>query len=147
MLLCFPQAKDGEKLDRKQLMQEAYQERLKEAQELERKLARLAKTMDHLERARREEEAPYLEAAYQDRLAQDKAYHEEQQEQQLAAHRTAWEVDIVEKRRLVFNGNAAIYGCCMHLTGLANCNSDESANKRFTSGCSAGLELCCASLS
>lgn len=93
------QAKDGEKLDRKQLMQEAYQERLKEAQELERKLARLAKTMDHLERARREEEAPYLEAAYQDRLVQDKTYHEQQQEQQLTAHRMAWEVDVVEKRR------------------------------------------------
>lgn len=97
----FVQAKDGEKLDRKQLMQEAYQERLKEAQELERKLARLAKTMDHLERARREEEAPYLEAAYQDRLAQDQAYHEEQQQQQLEAHKMAWEVDIVEKHRCV----------------------------------------------
>lgn len=45
-------------------MQEAISERLKEAQELERKLARLAKTMDHMERARREEEAPLLDALY-----------------------------------------------------------------------------------
>jgi hypothetical protein len=41
-------------------------------QELERKLARLAKTMDHTERARREEEGPFLEAAYQQRVQEDK---------------------------------------------------------------------------
>jgi translation initiation factor 3 subunit A len=45
-------------------MQEALSERLKEAQELERKLTRLAKTLDHLERARREEEAPLLDEMY-----------------------------------------------------------------------------------
>eukprot|EP00775_Hariotina_reticulata_P001959 gene1959-2286_t len=93
-------AKEGEKLDRKALMQEALTERLKEQQELERKLARLAKTMDHLERARREEEASFLEAAYQQRVLEDRSYHEEQQRQQLAAHQVAWEVDVVEKRRL-----------------------------------------------
>lgn len=96
--------KDGDKFDRKALMQEALSERLKEAQELERKLARLAKTMDHLERARREEEASYLEAAYQDRLQKDKDYHEEQQQQQVVAHKMAWEVDIVEKRRWAGRG-------------------------------------------
>jgi translation initiation factor 3 subunit A len=58
------QLREGEKLDRNALMQEALTERLKEAQELERKLARLAKTMDHTERARREEEAPLLDALY-----------------------------------------------------------------------------------
>ncbi|KAF6256090.1 eukaryotic translation initiation factor 3a [Scenedesmus sp. NREL 46B-D3] len=92
--------KDGDKLDRKALMQEALSERLKEAQELERKLARLAKNMDHLERARREEEAPLLEAAYQARLTDDKTFHEQQQLQQAEAHKLAWEVDIQEKRRL-----------------------------------------------
>ncbi|WIA12117.1 hypothetical protein OEZ85_012190 [Tetradesmus obliquus] len=96
--------KDGDKLDRKALMQEALSERLKEAQELERKLARLAKNMDHLERARREEEAPLLEAAYQARLQDDKAFHEQQQQQQAEAHRLAWEVDIQEKQRLVRMG-------------------------------------------
>lgn len=67
--------------------------------EVERKLARLAKNMDHLERARREEEAPLLEAAYQARLQDDKAFHEQQQQQQAEAHRLAWEVDIQEKQR------------------------------------------------
>jgi hypothetical protein len=55
--------------------------------------------MDHLERARREEEAPLLEAAYQARLADDKAFHEQQQQQQAEAHKLAWEVDIQEKQR------------------------------------------------
>lgn len=92
--------KEGEKLDRKALMQEAISERLKEAQELERKLARLVKTMDHSERARREEEAPLLDALYKQRQEQDKAYFEEQQAAQAAAHRKAWEVDVQEKKRL-----------------------------------------------
>jgi translation initiation factor 3 subunit A len=71
-------------------------------QELERKLARLAKNMDHLERARREEEAPLLEAAYQARLSDDKTFHEQQQLQQAEAHKLAWEVDIQEKKRCAF---------------------------------------------
>ncbi len=47
-----------------ELMQEALAEQVKERQEQERKLAKLIKQMDHLERARRQEEAPLLDAAY-----------------------------------------------------------------------------------
>jgi translation initiation factor 3 subunit A len=53
--------KEGEKIDKASLMKDVVAERLKEQAELERKLARLAKTLDHVERARREEEAPYIE--------------------------------------------------------------------------------------
>ena len=53
-----------------------------------------------LHRARREEEVPFLEAAYQARMAEDRVLHEEQQVAFLASHRTAWEVDVVEKQRL-----------------------------------------------
>jgi len=91
---------DGVKLDKKALMQEALSERLREAQELERKIARSAKTMDHLERARREEEAPLVEAAYAARALEDAALHAEQQAQLLEAHRAAWEADVKEKARL-----------------------------------------------
>jgi translation initiation factor 3 subunit A len=91
---------DGVKLDKKALMQEALSERLREAQELERKIARAAKTMDHLERARREEEAPLIEAAYAARAEEDAALHAEQQAQLLEAHRQAWEADVKEKARL-----------------------------------------------
>ena len=51
-------------------------------------------------RAKREEEIPFLEEAYKKRLEEDKQLHEEQQVAFLAAHRAAWEVDIVEKNRL-----------------------------------------------
>lgn len=80
--------------------QDVVAERLKEQAELERKLARLAKTLDHLERARREEEAPYIEEAYKKRMEEDAKLHEEQQRVAAEQHRAAWEVDIVEKRRL-----------------------------------------------
>ena len=53
-----------------------------------------------LPRARREEEVPFLEAAYQARMAEDRVLHEEQQVAFLATHRAAWEVDVVEKQRL-----------------------------------------------
>ncbi len=55
--------------------------------------------MDHLERARREEEVPLLEAAYKERAQEDAAFHAAQQEAQRAAHRQAWEVDVQEKHR------------------------------------------------
>ena len=51
-----------------ELMQEALAEQVKERQEQERKLAKLIKQMDHLERAKRQEEAPLLEAAYATQL-------------------------------------------------------------------------------
>ncbi|TYG96044.1 hypothetical protein ES288_A11G316100v1 [Gossypium darwinii] len=38
---------------------------LKERQEQEKRLQKVAKTMDHLERAKREEAAPLIEAAFQ----------------------------------------------------------------------------------
>jgi translation initiation factor 3 subunit A len=54
-------------------------EREKEKVELERKLARMAKQLDHLERARREEEVAYLTAAYNQRHEEDREVHEAQQ--------------------------------------------------------------------
>jgi len=92
--------KEGEKIDREALLQEARIERLKELQEMERKLARTAKQLDHFERARREEEVPLLEQAYEQQKVDDKIYHEEQQRAFLEQHRKAWEVDVQEKHRL-----------------------------------------------
>jgi translation initiation factor 3 subunit A len=59
---------EGEKLDAKAINREVMSEQLKQQQELQRKLAKLAKQMDHLERARREEEAPLLVQAYEHRI-------------------------------------------------------------------------------
>lgn len=80
-------------------------ERIKEQQEMERRMARLAKNMDHLERARREEEAPYLEAAWKERQEADRAYWEQSQAEAARLHRQAWEVDVEEKKRLVGDGD------------------------------------------
>ncbi len=59
---------EGEKLDKEALMREAISGQMKERQELERKVQSQARKADHLERARREEEAPFLLAAYDKRL-------------------------------------------------------------------------------
>lgn len=71
---------DGTKLTKQSLMEEALSEQIKERQEMERKLQKLSKTMDHLERAKREEERPLIEAAYQKRLADDEVFYAQQQE-------------------------------------------------------------------
>ena len=52
-------------------MEYALYEQLKERQEMERKLQKLAKTMDYLERAKREEDSPIIEATYQNHLVDD----------------------------------------------------------------------------
>jgi translation initiation factor 3 subunit A len=54
------------------------QQRLR--QDMEKKLQKLAKTMDHLERAKREEAAPLIEAAYQQRLVEERILHEREQQ-------------------------------------------------------------------
>lgn len=49
----------GETLDKKQLLQKQYDIKMKEQNEFEAKMLKMAKQMDHLERARREEEVRY----------------------------------------------------------------------------------------
>lgn len=94
--------KEGEKLEKNTVIKDLMSERLKEQQEMERRLARTAKNLDHLERARREEEAPFLEAAWKQRQEADRAYWETAQAQAAELHRKAWEVDIEEKKRLAY---------------------------------------------
>jgi translation initiation factor 3 subunit A len=67
------------KLDKRQLMEDALSEQIRERQEAERKLNRLVKHMDHLERAHREAEVPLLQAAYAKQLVDDEKYHTESQ--------------------------------------------------------------------
>ena len=52
--------KEGMVLDKRQLMLDAHNERAREQQELERKMLKMARQLDHVERARREEEAPMI---------------------------------------------------------------------------------------
>lgn len=61
-------------------MELALSEQLRERQEMEKKLQKLAKTMDHFERAKREESAPVMQAAFEQQLAADAALHEQEQQ-------------------------------------------------------------------
>jgi len=69
-----------EKLTKQALMELALNEQLRERQEMEKKLQKLAKQMDYLERAKREEAAPLIEATYQQRLVEEKILHEREQQ-------------------------------------------------------------------
>lgn len=69
-----------EKVTKQTIMERALSEQLRERQEMEKKLQKLAKTMDYLERAKREEAAPLIEAAFQRRLVEEKALHEREQQ-------------------------------------------------------------------
>ncbi|XVE63100.1 hypothetical protein DITRI_Ditri06bG0172600 [Diplodiscus trichospermus] len=91
---------DGEKLTKQTLIERAMSEQLKERQEQEKRLQKVAKTMDHLERAKREEAAPLIEAAFQRRLVEEKVLHEREQQLEVELSRQHHDGDLREKNRL-----------------------------------------------
>eukprot|EP00262_Sarcandra_glabra_P011006 TRINITY_DN2670_c0_g1_i1.p1 TRINITY_DN2670_c0_g1~~TRINITY_DN2670_c0_g1_i1.p1 ORF type:complete len:1017 (-),score=219.66 TRINITY_DN2670_c0_g1_i1:176-3064(-) len=91
---------EGEKVTKQSLIELALSEQLKERQEMEKKLQKLAKTMDYLERAKREEEAPLIEGAFQQRLVEEKILHEREQLQEIELSRQHHAGDLQEKNRL-----------------------------------------------
>ncbi|GMI84441.1 eukaryotic translation initiation factor 3A [Hibiscus trionum] len=91
---------DGEKLTKQTLIERAMNEQLKERQEQEKRLQKIAKTMDHLERAKREEASPLIEAAFQRRLVEEKALHEHEQQMEVELSRQRHDGDLKEKNRL-----------------------------------------------
>ncbi|KAM7531830.1 hypothetical protein LguiB_035240 [Lonicera macranthoides] len=91
---------EGEKITKQTLMELALSEQLRERQEMEKKLQKLAKIMDYLERAKREEAAPLIQAAFQQRLVVEKALHEREQQQEIELSRQRHAGDLDGKRRL-----------------------------------------------
>ncbi|KAF5739893.1 eukaryotic translation initiation factor 3 subunit A [Tripterygium wilfordii] len=91
---------EGEKVTKQTLMERALNEQLRERQEMEKKLQKLAKTMDYLERAKREEAAPLIEAAFQRRLVEEKMLHQQEQNQEIETSRQRHDGDLGEKNRL-----------------------------------------------
>mmetsp|Transcript_33594 Transcript_33594/g.54432 ORF Transcript_33594/g.54432 Transcript_33594/m.54432 type:complete len:1134 (+) Transcript_33594:97-3498(+) len=69
-------------------------------QEMEKRHLALSKRLDHLERARREEERSLLEQAYIAQQAADLAFHKEQVETLLTASKAQHNAEISEKHRL-----------------------------------------------
>lgn len=91
---------EGEKITKQTLMELALSEQLREKQEMEKKLQKLAKTMDYLERAKREEAAPLIEAAFKQRIVEEMALHEREQQQEIELSRQRHAGDVEQKRRL-----------------------------------------------
>ncbi|WOL16202.1 eukaryotic translation initiation factor 3 subunit A [Canna indica] len=91
---------EGEKVTKQSLLELALSEQLKERQELEKKLQKLAKTMDYMERAKREEEAQLIEQAFQQRLVEEKILHEQEQLKEIELSRKHHAGDLQEKNRL-----------------------------------------------
>ncbi|KAL3652093.1 Eukaryotic translation initiation factor 3 subunit A [Castilleja foliolosa] len=90
----------GENLTKQALLDLAVSEKLREKQEMEKKLQKLSKNMDYLERAKREESAPLIEAAFQRRLVEEAALHELEQQREIDVSRQRHSGDLEEKRRL-----------------------------------------------
>uniref|UniRef100_A0A0D9UW61 Eukaryotic translation initiation factor 3 subunit A n=1 Tax=Leersia perrieri TaxID=77586 RepID=A0A0D9UW61_9ORYZ len=82
------------------VMELALNEQLKERQEMEKKLLKNAKQMDYLERAKRQEEAPLIEQAYQKRLEVEKILHEQEQLREIELSKQHHAGDLQEKNRL-----------------------------------------------
>ncbi|XP_065854798.1 eukaryotic translation initiation factor 3 subunit A [Euphorbia lathyris] len=91
---------EGEKVTKQSIMERALTEHHRERQESEKKLQKLAKTMDYLERAKREEAAPLIEAAFQRRLVEERALHEREQQLEIELSRQRHDGDLREKNRL-----------------------------------------------
>lgn len=91
---------EGEKLDAMAINKEAVSEQLKQQQELQRRLSKLARQMDHLERAKREEETPLLAEAHIARAKEDEELYYKLQEDAKIAARAAWERDTGIKKEL-----------------------------------------------
>ncbi|KAF4386735.1 eukaryotic translation initiation factor 3 subunit A [Cannabis sativa] len=89
-----------EKISKQKLMELALTEQLRERQEMEKKLQKQAKTMDYLERAKREESAPLIEAAFQQRLVEERILHEREQEREIVESKQRHQGDLKEKNRL-----------------------------------------------
>ncbi|XP_031381729.1 eukaryotic translation initiation factor 3 subunit A-like [Punica granatum] len=91
---------EGEKVTKQSVMELARTEQLRERQEMEKKLQKLVKTMDYLERAKREESTPLIEAAFKEHLVKEQELHEREQQQEIELSRQRHDGDLKEKNRL-----------------------------------------------
>jgi rubrerythrin len=76
-------------------LEQVMKRKRKEREEMEKKLQSLAKKMDHLERAKRQEEAPLIEEAFQKRLEEEKILHEQEQLVCVYCHFVAYKVQML----------------------------------------------------
>ena len=102
---------EGEVVDMVAMKAELQREEDIKANEMRRKLIKLAKQMDHLERAKREEEASLRSEQAIARLKDEEEAWVRDQETAKVAHRSAWERDLAMKAAVAkMNDEAAAYG-------------------------------------
>ncbi|KAG7964737.1 hypothetical protein I3843_09G185500 [Carya illinoinensis] len=117
---------EGEKLTKQSVMELTLSEQLRERQEMEKKLQKLAKTMDYLERAKREEAAPLVEAAYQQRLVEERVLHEREQQQEIELSKQRHDTELKEKERLTrIKNNKEIFQA-----RVVSCREEENTRLR-----------------
>lgn len=105
---------EGEVVDMQAMKAELQREEDVKAGEMRRKLAKLAKHMDHLERAKREEEAPLRAEEAVKRLKDEEEAWAADQAAAKVAHRAAWERDIDLKARMAkMEAEAAAFGAAV----------------------------------
>ena len=91
---------DSENLDVAALKAEMLREENKSEQEMRRRLSKLAKQMDHLERAKREEEAPLRDEYMKSKVTNEEETWKLEQEAAMESHKKAWEHDLMVKRKV-----------------------------------------------
>ena len=91
---------DSENLDVAALKAEMLREEDKSAQDMKRRLNKLAKQMDHLERAKREEEAPLRQEFSKDKAANEEGAWKLEQAAAMEAHKKAWAHDVSVKKKV-----------------------------------------------
>ena len=105
---------EGEVVDMHAMKAELQREEDVKAGEMRRKLSKLAKQMDHVERAKREEEAPLRAEVAVKRLKDEEEAWAADQEAAKVSHRAAWERDMDLKSRVAkMEGDAAAFGAAV----------------------------------
>ncbi|KAL1542613.1 Eukaryotic translation initiation factor 3 subunit A, variant 2 [Salvia divinorum] len=90
---------EGAKITKQSLRDLAVSEQLREKQEMEKRIHKHGKTMDYLEREKRKEAAPVIEATFQKRLEEEKDRHELGQQREVDLSRQRHAGDLEEKRK------------------------------------------------
>ncbi|KAH9735184.1 CASP-like protein 5A1 [Citrus sinensis] len=97
-------------------------QQLRERQEMDKKLRKLAKTLNYLERANREEAIPLIEAAFQQRLEEERVLHEIEQQQEVELSRERHDEDL--KESIGFQGSFHIINNIV-IQNMSNEQDDE----------------------
>jgi len=92
--------KEIDDTDPQEVFRQKVQKLREEKEGMEKRMKAVTKRLNHLERARREEERPLLEALFAKKISEDKQYHEEQIEKYLADHKKMHEQKLKEKGRI-----------------------------------------------